>query len=713
MQIFFKYVTVVILAHIALSLKAQVTSDSLAVIEIKASRNNSDFKSIPSATTLIGKELFQTNRTGIFIEDALKNAPGVFVQNRNNFAQGERIIIRGQGSRSAFGLRNIKVFLDGIPLTSADGTTQLTGTDLFSVSSIEVLRGPSSQIYGNSSGGIIYLKSDLPAQQGYSFENFLISGSYGLFKAGLKFSKANNKSSFLISGNVTDIKGYREFSNARFYTLNVALKKKLKRNFTLNSIHNLYYAPYLYNPGGLTFAETNDPQKTRMAVKKSASGKTLLQGISGINLIKKLSDNQELDLSIFYLGRKLNNPIIGRYIDLTRHSGGARIAYIKKIDLDKTFLNIRSGIDYEFQYDKRSEFENKGVTDKDLADLPLQDLIQAVTKGKLLLKQSERIHNGGLYVLSDIERQRLKLTLALRYDMINFSVSDQLADSINQSGSKTLYKLNPGAGLTYKVNDYSNIYSNFSTSFQTPTANEFSNNVNGSGFNKQLQPERTRSGEAGVRIFKTLYYIDVAAFYVKTTNQLIPYQTSSGGDQVFYRNAAATQNKGLEVSGFVTPIRGLKINMNYTLMDYTFVDYQYNSKGQTLQLKGNKVPGTANHRIYSNVAFSPVKNFIIETSGQWNGKVYTNDLNDAEPGSIANSNVFVNKSYWTFDTKLGYTFEAGSLAFNIFGGINNLFNRNYSSSVIPNAAGQRYFEPSPGRNIYIGLKTSLKKEKSK
>ncbi|MBO9700622.1 MAG: TonB-dependent receptor [Sporocytophaga sp.] len=711
MKIFFRNIIIVILAHSAFSLNAQMTTDSLAAIEIKASRNNSDLKSIPSATTLVGKEQFQTNRTGIFIEDALKNVPGIFVQNRNNFAQGERIIIRGQGSRSAFGLRNIKVFLDGIPLTSADGTTQLTGADLYSLSSIEVLRGPSSQIYGNSSGGVIYLKSDLPSQRGYSFENFLISGSYGLFKAGAKFSKSNNKASLLISGNVTDIKGYREFSNARFYTLNMAFKKKLKKNYTLSFVQNFYFAPFLYNPSGLTYAETSDPQKTRMAIKKNASGKTLLQGISGINLIKKISGNQELDLSIFYLGRKLNNPIIGRYIDLTRHSGGARLAYIKKIDLDKTFVNIRTGIDYEFQFDKRSEYENKGVTDKDLAELPIQDLISAVAKGKLLLKQNEHIHNGGFYILSDIERQRFKLTMALRYDLINFSVADKLPDSINQSGSNTFYKLNPGAGLTYKLSDYSNIYSNFSTSFQTPTANEFSNNINGSGFNKQLQPERTRSGEAGIRIFKTLYYIDIAAFYVRTTNQLIPYQTNSGGDQFFYRNAAATQNKGLEVSGFVTPIRGLKINMNYTLMDYTFIDYQYNSNGQILQLKGNKVPGTANHRIYSNLAFIPVKNFIIEMSGQWNGKVYTNDLNDSEPG-LASTGVFVNKSYWTFDTKVGYTFEAGSLAFNIFGGINNLFNRNYSSSVIPNAAGQRYFEPSPARNIYIGLKTTLKKEKS-
>jgi iron complex outermembrane receptor protein len=712
MQISIRNIIILIFAIQTLPLKAQMSSDSLATIEIKASRTNSDLKSIPSATTLIGKEQFQTNRTGIFMEDALRNAPGVFVQNRNNFAQGERIIIRGQGSRSAFGLRNIKVFLDGIPLTSADGTTQLTGADLYSISSIEVLRGPSSQIYGNSSGGVIYLKSDLPAQRGYSFENYLISGSYGLFKAGLQFSKANNKSSLLVSGNVTDIKGYREFSNARFYTLNMVLKMKLKKNYTLSFIQNIYYAPYLYNPSGLTYAETSDPQKTRMAIKKNASGKSLLQGISGINLTKKLSGNQELDLSVYYIGRKLNNPLIGRYIDLTRHSGGARFAYIKKIDLDKTFVNIRTGIDYEFQSDKRSEYENKGVTDKDLADLPIQDLISAVSKGKHLLKQNEHIHNGGLYVLSDIERQRLKLTLALRYDLINFSVKDQLTDSINQSGSKTFNKLNPGAGLTYKMNEYSNIYSNFSTSFQTPTANEFSNNVTGSGFNKQLQPERTRSGEAGARIFKTLYYIDVAAFYVRTNNQLIPYQTSSGGDQVFYRNAAATQNKGLEISGFVTPVRGLKLNLNYTLMDYTFVDYQYNSKGQILQLKGNKVPGTANHRVYSGFSFIPVKNFIFEMSGQWNGKVYTNDLNGFEPGS-ASTSAYINKSYWTFDTKVGYSFEAGSLAFNIFGGINNLFNRNYSSSVIPNAAGQRYFEPSPTRNIYMGLRTSLKKEKSK
>jgi iron complex outermembrane receptor protein len=701
-----------ILVHTAFSLKAQVSTDSLATIEIKASRNNSDLKSIPSATTYIGKDQFQTNRTGVFMEDALRNVPGVFVQNRHNFSQGERIIIRGQGSRSAFGLRNIKVFLDGIPLTSADGTTQLSGTDLYSVSSIEVVRGPSSQIYGNSSGGVIYLKSDLPSQRGYTFENFLISGSYGLFKAGLKFSQATTKTSMLVSGNVTDIAGYREFSNARFYTLNGVLKRKLKNNASLSFLQNIYYAPYLYNPSGLNYAETSDPQRTRTAIKKSASGKTLFQNISGLHLTKKLAPGHDLDFSVFYIGRKLENPLIGRYIDLTRHSGGSRIAYIRKIDLEKTFITIRSGIDYEFQADKRSEFENKGITDKDLAERPIQDLISAVAKGKVLLKQNEHIHNGGLYMLSDIERNRLKVTMALRYDVINFSVSDQLNDSIDQSGSKTMSRLNPGAGFTYRINAQSNLYSNFSTSFQTPTANEFSNNINGSGFNKHLQPERSKSYELGIRVFKPLYYIDVAAFYVRTTNQLIPYQTTSGGDQVFYRNAAETQNKGFELSGYITPVRGTKLSFNYTLMDYTFVNYQYISQGQTLQLKGNKVPGTANHRVFANLHFIPVKNFIIEFGGQWNGKVYTNDLNDNDPGIVSGTNVYINKSYWTFDTKLGYTLEAGSLAFNIFGGINNLFNRNYSGSVIPNAAAQRYFEPSPGRNIYIGLKTCLKKEKS-
>ena len=692
----------------------QATQDSIALapVEITASRSPALATEIPSALSTVDEQDIQELKPTLSLEESLKRVPGVFINNRYNLAQGERISIRGLGSRAQFGVRGIKMVLDGIPLTFADGTTQLNTLDPSFIGHMEILRGPASTLYGNAAGGVIYLESVKPEKNKVLLCPRIIAGSFGFRKAQALLKVSSGRTSFLLSTDATDYRGYREFSESRLYHANSIITFQANATTRMRFILNGMYAPYMFSPGGLSIEEMEaDRRQARAAVKRQVAGKEVLQVQSGLSLQKDFRKRGRLTTTLFGIQRNLYNPIFGRIILLDRLGAGLHTVYSKPFNLGKnSILHWQFGIDLEYQNDQRQEVKNPGLTDARLEMLEPKDRLFYLPLGNTLLFQREKITSGGAFTLLKWNIKKLSLSAGLRADHFDFSVQ-QLRSPNAQEGGTRFDWLSPSAGILYSLTNDWQSYANYSTGYQTPTANEYSNDPSGKYFNSSLKPEYVQSCEAGLKKYGRKLKGGLTAFYFTVKNQLIPYQISIQSDETFYRNAGKTSNRGVELWAQYPITSTLRLYGSYTYMHYVFEDYLIQSDSSVENLSGNLVPGVPVHQLFVEFDWHHSSGLSAEFTAQYVGNYFANDQNGSDIISVPTSYGYVNTEYLINDLRLGYSLEKKSFELNLFAGINNVFNVVYSGSIIPNAAGNRFFEPSPGRNYYLGMRIPLKLKK--
>lgn len=689
---------------LSFALSAQIDTNSVYILDpviLTSPRRSIPENEVPGSAAVFKKREIQGLNQTNSLEESLREIPGVFVNNRYNFSQGDRINIRGLGSRAQFGLRSMKVLLDGIPLTFPDGTTQLNNLNLASIGRIEILKGPSSSLYGNSAAGVILIETEFPDTSKLLVVPRFSAGSYGYKKGHLEASGSSGKSKFYSSIAGTGFKGYRQFSQARFYHANGIFKHAFSEKTRITAVVNVMHAPFMFNPGGLNKQESlENPEEVRLAVKKMVAAKRISQGQAGIQIQKDFGTFGEVQTTFYGISRSLFNPIFGRVIEVDRIAGGIRNVYQNEFSGKRNSLYFLAGLDLEIQEDDRKEFENKGVNESTLNNTHYTNLIEEANKGLLQMDQKERINNTGTFVnLTYNIGKRFSITGGIRHDFYLFSFTDTLKNT----DQIRFTQFSPSAGFLFNITDKTSSYLNFSTAFQTPTANEFSNSPDGNKFNRDLQPERVKSTEAGIRKSGKRIQTDLCAFYFTVKNQMIPYQLSLSSDETFYRNAGETENKGMEIWIRYKVHSLLMVAFSYNYMDYIFTDYQLQTDNNLVQLKENKVPGVPSHRIFGGIVFGGEKGLQAEVDLQYTGRYFANDFNGSRPGQSGEREDFINDSYFLTDLRTGYKARWNKAQLFFFAGINNLFDVQYNSSIIPNAAGNRFFEPGPGRNYYLGI----------
>lgn len=174
----------------------------------------------PAAVSVIEGEDMRLATPRVNLSESLTSVPGLQVQNRQNYAQDLQISIRGFGSRSAFGVRGIRLYVDGIPATMPDGQGQISNIDINSIQDVEVLRGPFSALYGNASGGVINVTTET-GRQPPTLEASSYYGSYGSWRYGLKATGAMGDGTqpgdvdYTVSTTRFTTHGYRDHSGAR------------------------------------------------------------------------------------------------------------------------------------------------------------------------------------------------------------------------------------------------------------------------------------------------------------------------------------------------------------------------------------------------------------------------------------------------------------------------------------------------------------------
>ena len=638
---------------------------------VNVTRSEQTLTSIPNAIALVQQDDVDFAQRKASMDEALRGIPGLLVQNRRNYGLSGGVGLSIRSPQPKFSLRGLAIIQDGIPITTADGTTEPGNVDLGSVRRIEVIRGPSSVLYGNSAGGVISLFTEIDPSRRLTVRPDIQVGSNGYQRQQIRVDGHNNTGTeFMGSFSRFQTDGWREHSAAEIRQTNVVIRQALSASTRLVGIFNYYDLPFAENPSMMNEQNAlTDPRGTRWIAVNQNWGEATSQGQYGATFEHSFGA-QIFRATGWGMSREFfaSNP--GRVIDLSRKGRGLRSEYLGMQGITQWSM----GFDVSSQSDTRVESQNK--TTPAIGHL----------RGNLLVKQLEEVLSAGPFVQVSISpHSRITTTVGVRYDYYNFSATDLKLDDGDQSGKRTMNAASPSFGLTFSATPTLNIFTNYSTAYQTPTTVELSNRPEGEGgFNQLLEPERIRSLEIGFRglVQQARLQYEVAMYRSRLLDAFVSQEGAD--EQTYFSNVGESLRNGVELSLSWTPISHFGARMAYTHQHFKFEKFGNYS--------GNFEPGVPPNRFFVGVDYAASFGLRSSASLRWVDSIFAN-----------NANTTSNWSYAVVDLRFGLDQLWGDSDIRPFFGVDNLFNKRYNSSVIVNAWGQRYFEPSPGREIYVGF----------
>ena len=284
--------------------KQPLGRDSVYTLEpvVVSARSENSIMNIPYTIDKIDSTKIAAEISGMSLNEILSQVPGLIVSNRNNPSMGDKITMRGIGSRASFGVRGIKILYDGIPLTFADGQSELNNLDFSSIGNIEVLHGPASSLYGNAAGGVINISSQNPSKKIFSFNPTFTAGSYGYTNYNIKTSGTVNRFSYLLSLNKMNSSGFREHSSASSVSLNSILSYEISEKISIKALINYFDSPYLLSPSSINKEDAeNSSAYVRPYIISQGAGEKASEGNYGLTLNLKFDDNLTNRTTIYFI----------------------------------------------------------------------------------------------------------------------------------------------------------------------------------------------------------------------------------------------------------------------------------------------------------------------------------------------------------------------------------------------------------------------------
>lgn len=668
----------------------------LPTLHVEATRTDTTYLQTPASVFRVDAPQVDTS-SQVNLTEVVKGIPSLQLRNRENYAQDLQLSMRGFGARSTFGVRGIRLYVDGIPATMPDGQGQTSNIDLSSLDHVEVLTGPFSSLYGNSSGGTI-LTSTKEGQGKDSIELSYSGGSHDKSRAGLVLqggAKGENEPSYVISSSYFDTDGYREHSGAEKVLNNAKLSWNLDDGSKINWITN-YVKIHADDPQGLTHDQWNaNPKQQVPFLKQFNVRKDIEQTQTGVTWSKPINDKNEL-YAMAYLGNRqvtqyqsipkstqdasINHA--GGVIDFERDYYGADFRWTGKELIPNTTLRV--GVALDVMDEDRKGFENFNLVNGQ----PSYGV-----KGNLRRDEDNTLWNIDPYLQASWQfLPTWRLDTGVRYSNVHYKSKDNYLSNGDDSGKTDYSKVLPSAALSWQVLPELMAYVSYAKGFETPTFTEMAYRPDGeSGFNFDLTASTSDTYETGLKSQNQFGDFTLAVFQTKTKDDIVSAGNSNGRST--FRNADKTLREGVEFAWNKKLWRDLTATASYTYLDATF-DADIPSLGSIAQIpSGNAIPGIAKNQAYASLAWQPSHGLYGGVDVQYMDKVYVNDTNsDAAP------------SYSVTSANVGYAWVMGDWKVNSFARVDNLFDKNYAGSVIVNDGNGRYFEPADGRNWSAGLR---------
>ncbi|MEW7099211.1 TonB-dependent receptor family protein [Acinetobacter baumannii] len=668
----------------------------LPTLHVEATRTDTGYLQTPASVFRIEAPQVDSS-SQVNLTEVVKGIPSLQIRNRENYAQDLQLSMRGFGARSTFGVRGIRLYVDGIPATMPDGQGQTSNIDLSSLDHVEVLTGPFSSLYGNSSGGTI-LTSTKEGQGKDSIELSYSGGSHDKSRAGLVLqggAKGANEPSYIISSSYFDSDGYREHSGAEKVLNNAKLSWNLDDGSKINWVTN-YVKIHADDPQGLTHDQWNaNPKQQVPFLKQFNVRKDIEQTQTGVTWSKPINDKNEL-YAMAYLGNRqvtqyqsipkstqdasINHA--GGVIDFERNYYGADFRWTGKELLPNTTLSV--GVALDAMDEDRKGFENFNLVNGQ----PSYGV-----KGNLRRDEDNTLWNIDPYLQASWQfLPTWRLDTGVRYSNVHYKSEDNYLSNGDDSGKTDYDKVLPSVALSWQILPELMAYVSYAKGFETPTFTEMAYRPDGqSGFNFDLTASTSDTYETGLKSQNQLGDFTLAVFQTKTKDDIVSAGNSNGRST--FRNADKTLREGVEFAWNKKLWRDLIATASYSYLDATF-DADIPALGNIAQISsGNAIPGIAKNQAYASLAWQPSHGLYGGVDVQYMDKVYVNDTNsDAAP------------SYSVTSANVGYAWVIGDWKVNSFARVDNLFDKKYAGSVIVNDGNSRYFEPADGRNWSAGLR---------
>ena len=681
---------------------AQQTTN-LQPVTVTVTRTEATPFEVPGSVTVIdGDRIRAAARPEINLSESVALVPGVVARDRQNYAQDLQLSIRGFGARSTFGVRGVRLYVDGIPATMPDGQGQLSHFDLASAGRMELLRGPFSVLYGNSSGGVVQLFTD-PGEGPTRVTGTLALGSNGLVRPGVRVTGATPSLGYVASLNHLGYDGWRDHSAVDRDLGNARLDFQTGEGRQWTVVANALDLN-AQDPLGLTRSQfESDPRSVDPTALQFNTRKTVGQQQTGLIHEATLSQEDRLrwmlyggqrDTTQFQaipVAAQLNPLHPGGVIGLGREYAGTDLRWIRRTPLPIGSLELVAGLSYDTMREHRQGWQNfVGST------LGVQ--------GALRRDEDNQVSNLDPYLQGVWKpAPRWTVTAGVRQSSVRFESKDHYIVGANgdDSGSVNYSATLPATALMYALSPQAHVYAAYGRGFETPTFNELAYRPSGApGLNFALQPSSSDNFEVGIKgragADSPRSDWSAAVFQTNTQDEIVT-QTNSGGRST-YQNAGATRRRGIELAW----TRELPAQWLFQIAQ-TWLDAIYRDAFATCTTTpcttpnlivpaGNRIPGTARSVTGAELTWQPVRGWRAGAELRYSSEVWVNDANtEAAP------------AYATVAVHTGYVFDIKGWQLQAAARIDNLFDRRYAGSVIVNESNGRYYEPAPGRSWILKL----------
>lgn len=676
---------------------------ALSPVVVSAERTGTGvWRSAASVEVLEGDEL-RDGQAQINLSEGLGRVPGLVIRNRQNYAQDLQISVRGYGARATFGVRGVRLFVDGIPASAPDGSGQAANFPLGSADRVEVIRGPMAALYGASSGGALLLYTE-DGQQPAQWRTGMVAGSDGLWRLSTQLTGQTGTSQVPGWSYALDVSGFategtRPQSEADRSTANMKLSRPHEGGRTV-LVFNRHSSSAL-DPQGLSRLEFDpNPQQTTASALTFNTRKTVSQTQFGLAFEQNLGHGHKLELMGYggqrqvvqfqsiTTGAQVPAGSSGGVIDLDRDYWGWNARWRHELDWQGGRLSVSAGLASDHQSDNRKGYENfMGPT------LGVQ--------GQLRRDEVNRAQTLDPYLQAEWRTQDLTLMGGVRQTRTEYESTDRyiVGTNLDDSGSKRYQAILPVLGLRWQWSPAVQAFASIGKGYEIPTLNEVAYRSGGvSGFNTGLNAARSTSAELGLRGRADLIRWSTTAFDIRTDDEIV-VQNNTGGRTTF-QNAGRTLRQGLELAG-VWRHGALALTSAYTWMRARYQDAFLtctttgcpNANPQVQVPAGQRIPGLPMQQLFVQATWDTGwagSRVTLETRHV--GRVMVNDLNT--DAAVA---------YTLFNLGVQFKQERGDWTLQEFIRVDNLTDRQHAGSVIVNDGNGRFFEPGAGRKLLLGL----------
>jgi iron complex outermembrane receptor protein len=673
-------------------------AQELDPIQVSASRLRTvpDFE-VPASITTVHVNA-DSNRAQTNITELLAGFPGVTALDRQNYAQDTQLSIRGNGSRATFGVRSLRLYIDGIPASMPDGQGQLSHFNVMGADTVQVLRGPFSALYGNSAGGVVQMWSS-PGTTEPTVRARATYGSFDTRTYGIQGLGTTGPVNYNLALSRFETDGFRDHSAARRDSANLRLGVDVGEDRSLTFVANYIDIPEAQDVLGLEPVDWwADPQQTVSVAEQYNTRKSVKQLQGGAIFEQRLGRNT-FRATAYTGNRKVTqylaiptfpqaNPThSGGVIDLDGDYRGTDLRWSWAGDVAGRPMEFTLGTSYDWQDQHRRGYENFVGS-------------QLGVRGNLRRDENDKVDNTDQYAQAWWHfADRWSVLAGARHSKVKFRSNDHYIVGTNQddSGSASYSDTTLVGGLMFSATETLRLYASTGDGFETPTFSELAYRTDGQpGLAFDLKPARSHNYEFGAKWRPASgIAFDAAVFRTKTSNELVVARNSGGRSSYF--NAPRSRRQGMEASLLVPFAVDWQLAANVTLLDAQFTRSYVACSGipcvtpNVTIPAGSRIPGAPRQQGMVRLGWTPGPwSTAVEFTAS--SRIYVNDANSVRtPG------------YGLWNAEAGYNWKLSGNTLRGFARIENVFDRNYVGSVIVNEGNGRYFESGTDRTYLVGV----------